>query len=228
MARFTGYGQIGMPTAMRYTGFGQDPNYMYSFRQAGYNPQQSMMGGQDAFRSLRESLAYRQAGMEGKQRMEKVVSMGLPANTDINKIQRVGYDPEMRRPVYVAPRPQAWGTYGSVGTNEEERPIAPRMPAGGPQPAQKPSPAKATEQPAPQPTRTPSPVGYIQSRSGIGFSRTPMGFTGEPASFTYGGQYFGMAPRPTATSTPIPFPELNTRNYFSSTMGGIKFPYATY
>lgn len=139
MARFTGYGKIGMPTAMRYTGFGQDPNYMYSFRPTGYNPQQSMMVGQDAFRSLRESLAYRQAGMEGKQRMERVVSMGLPANTDINKIQRVGYDPEMRRPVYVAPRPQAWGTYGSVGMNEEERPVTPRMPAGGPQPSQRPT-----------------------------------------------------------------------------------------
>jgi hypothetical protein len=55
-----------------------------------------------------------------------------------------------------------------------------------------------------------------------------MGFTGEPASFTSGGQYFGMKPQPTATSTPTPFPELNTRNYFSGTMGKIKFPYAGY
>jgi hypothetical protein len=55
-----------------------------------------------------------------------------------------------------------------------------------------------------------------------------MGFAGEPASFTSGGQYFGMTPKPTATSTPTPFPKLNTRNYFSSTMGGIKFPFSGY
>ena len=130
-------------------GFGQDPNYMYSFRQAGYNPRQStidaMSGGQDALRSLRESLAYGQAGMEGKQRMERVVSMGLPANSDINKIHRLGYDPEMRRPIYAAPRPQPFGTFGSIGMNNDEQPVSlprtPTMPSGGPQPAQGTTPA---------------------------------------------------------------------------------------
>jgi len=175
-----------------------------------------------AMSQLRSSTGYKQAGVEGKARMERVVSMGLPANTDINKIEQFGYDPTRQQPIYRAPRPQPWGTWGSFGGREKREVPAP-VPTGGPQPAQKPSP-----QPTPQPARTPRPTGYIQSQYGTGFSRTPMGFTGEPASFTSGGQYFGMTPKPTPTSTPIPFPELNTRNYFSSTMGNLKFPFANY
>jgi hypothetical protein len=152
---------------MNYSGFGTDPNYMYSFRQAGYNPRQStidaMSGGQDAFRSLRESLAYGQAGMEGKQRMERVVSMGLPANTDINKIQRVGYDPEMRRPVFAAPRPQPFGTFGSIGMDEEP----------------------------PTPTPTTTPTGITQAPSltqATELRETMLGPTGQPLAFTGFGQ----------------------------------------
>jgi hypothetical protein len=219
---------------MNYTGFGTDPNLIYSFQPSGSDTSRyrSLLAKETALQPVRESLGYKQAGIEGKQRMERAVSMGLPANTDINRVQRVGYDASGGRPIFAAPRPMPFGTFGSIGMNNDEQPVSlprtPTMPSGGPQPAQGTSPAKVTEQPVPQPTRTPSPVGYIQSRSGIGFSRTPMGFTGEPASFTSGGQYFGMKPQPTATSTPAPFPELNTRNYFSSTIGGIKFPYANY
>jgi hypothetical protein len=110
---------------MNYTGYGNDPNYIYSFRPVGGTiggvpiNMQSIGAREGYMQSLRNSLAYRQAGMEGKQRMEKVVSMGLPFNTDINKIQKVGYDWQMRRNVYAAPRPQPWGTWGPMMKTSE-------------------------------------------------------------------------------------------------------------
>ena len=161
-----------------------------------------MSGGQDAFRSLRESLAYSQAGMEGKQRMERVVSMGLPANTDINKIQRVGYDPEMRRPVYVAPRPQAWGTYGSIGMDKEERPVAIKPP---------PPPPPPPDAPAPPPTE---------------IKKTELGESGAPIAFTPFGERVRQEsqPQPKAGS-PFPAGTVGSLTGF----GGIpRFPYANY
>jgi hypothetical protein len=109
---------------MNYTGFGTNPNLIYSFRRSNSNASPYEGSGlftEDAFQPLRESLAYKQAGMEGKQRMERAISMGLPANTDLNKVQRVGYDVAGRRPIYAAPRPQAWGTFGSIGINNNEQ-----------------------------------------------------------------------------------------------------------
>jgi len=113
---------------MNYTGFGSDPNYIYSFRPAGGTiggvptSQQSIGAREGVTQSLRNSLAYKQAGMEGKQRMEKAVSMGFPANTDISNVRQVGVDPNFFSPIYAAPRPQPWGTWGAVGG--EERPVS--------------------------------------------------------------------------------------------------------
>jgi hypothetical protein len=130
----------------QYSGFGTDPNFIYSFRSPQRTPAQMASIGtsfMDNYQTgqLQSSLAYQQAGMEGKKRMEKLVGMGLPANTDINKVQQVGYDVAGRRPVFAAPRPQPFGTFGSIGmNNDEEQPVslpqAPAMPSGGPQPAQ--------------------------------------------------------------------------------------------
>lgn len=111
-------GEITNAGAADYTGYGTNPNFIYS--SGGNAP---MMGGfgllgvDAAMNPLRSSLAYRQAGMEGKRRMEKVVSMGLPFNTDINKIQKVGVNPS-GSPIYAAPRPQPWGTWGPLGTTQ--------------------------------------------------------------------------------------------------------------
>jgi hypothetical protein len=193
---------------MNYTGFGTDPNLIYSFRRSNSNASPYEGSGlftEDAFQPLRESLAYKQAGMEGKQRMERAVSMGLPANTDIDRVQRVGYNVAGRRPIYVAPRPQPWGTYGSVGMNEEERPVAPRRPAGGAQPAKKPSLAKVTE-----------------------IKKTELGESGEPIAFTPFGERVRQEsqPQPKAGS---PFPAGtfgNVGRWFDQ--GAPRFPYAGY
>ena len=206
----------------------------YSRPETGFAPSVAPSGAAGTFAAfgdvglsgLKQSLPYKQADWRGRQRMEKMVGMGLPFNTDPSRVRA---EPALTsamggRPIYSTSMPQPWGTWSGFGQKEEDRPVRLKEQIGiGPQPEKKPA-----QQPTPQPARTPRTTGYIKSRSGTGFSRTQMGFNGEPASFTSGGQYFGMAPKPTPTSTPIPFPELNTRNYFSSTMGGIKFPYANY
>ena len=180
---------------MNYSGFGTDPNFIYSFRSPQRTPAQMASIGtsfMDNYQTgqLQSSLAYQQAGMEGKKRMEKLVGMGLPANTDINKVQQVGYDVAGRRPVFAAPRPQPFGTFGSVGmNNDEEQPVslpqAPAMPSGGPQPAQ---------------GTTPAPI--VPDRS--------LGITSEgPMAFTGFGRTVGEAPYRTPTipeTTPSPIP----------------------
>jgi hypothetical protein len=118
---------------MNYTGFGTDPNLIYSFR-GGMATGPAMGSGQyaDRFSGLRNSPAYKQADARGRQRMEQAVEMGLPANTDISRVQRVGYDVAGRRPIYAAPRPQAWGTWGALGSTQEPSGY---KKSGGPQPA---------------------------------------------------------------------------------------------
>lgn len=105
---------------MNYTGFGTDPNLIYSFRQTPMTGP-AMGSGQymDRFAGLRGSIAYRQADPRGRQRMERAVEMGLPAQADINRIQRTGIVGMDRRPVYAAPRPQPWGTWGALGGAQE-------------------------------------------------------------------------------------------------------------
>jgi hypothetical protein len=148
--------------------------------------------------------------MERKNEMEKIVGMGLPAQTDINKIQQVGYDTARQRPVFAAPRPQPFGTFGSIGMNNDEQPVSlsrtPTMPSGGPQPAQ---------------GTTPAPI--VPNRS-IGMtSESPMAFTGF-------GRNVGESPYRTPTIpkiTPSPIPRRTIPSLTS--FGGIpRFPYAGY
>jgi hypothetical protein len=134
---------------------------------------ETMAMGKDGFRQLRESLAYKQSGIEGKRRMERLATMGLPVNTDINKIQQVGYDLSRRQPIYQAPRPQSWGTYGNVGVEEDRKGPSP-SPSGGPQPQ------KSTN---------------IPTRS--------MGTAGSPLAFTRFGGRTGASPMPTSTMNPL-------------------------
>jgi hypothetical protein len=108
---------------MNYTGFGTDPNLIYSFRGAP-TPSERIggLGEMEAsrLRELKSSLAYTQAGREGKARMESAVSMGLPANTDINKIKQTGFDPITQRSIFFAPRPQPFGTFSYTEPSKEE------------------------------------------------------------------------------------------------------------
>jgi hypothetical protein len=73
------------------------------------------------------------------------------------------------------------------------------------------------------------PVGsYMSDQYGSGYSSQPMGFSGDPASFTRGGQFYGMRPSPTPTSTPPPFPELPDYSSLTGFGGYPMFPYANY
>lgn len=104
---------------MDYTGYGSNLGSIYSFR--GQTGIPSGMYGplsRDMLMPLQRSLAYKQAGVEGKQRMEQMVSMGLPFNTDPNAVRAVGYDPTRQQTVYSAPRPQPWGTWGPLSAGD--------------------------------------------------------------------------------------------------------------
>ena len=155
---------------MNYTGYGTDPNYIYSFRPSSGNAGMmrgfGLMGFDQAMNPLRSSLAYRQAGMEGKQRMEKVESMGLPFNTDINRVEKVGINPNGFGPIYRAPRPLPWGTWGAVGGGEE-RPVKLKEPIGIP------------SQREDGITQSPSLTEATQiNESELGQSGSPLAFTG--------------------------------------------------
>jgi hypothetical protein len=105
---------------MNYTGFGTDPNLIYSFR-GGMATGPAMGSGQyaDRFSGLRNSPAYKQADARGRQRMEQAVEMGLPAQTDISRARRTGTVTMDRRPEYFATRPQSWGTWGALGSTQK-------------------------------------------------------------------------------------------------------------
>ena len=192
---------------MNYTGFGTNPNYIYSFRSPQGGAQPFGLSIPDRLTPLRGSLAYQQAGMERKQEMEKLVGMGLPAQTDINKVEKIVSGGNV---TYRAPRPQPFGTFGSVGMNNEEQPaLLPRtttMPSGGPQPTQ---------------GTTPAPI--VPDRS--------LGMTSEgPMAFTGFGRTVGEAPYRTPTipqTIPSPIPRGTIPSLTS--FGGIpRFPYAGY
>jgi hypothetical protein len=182
-----------------YSGFGTDPSAIYSFRSPQGGGQLSGLTAPDRLTPLRGSLAYQQAGMERKQEMEKLVGMGLPAQTDINKVEMVGINPMGFGPIYRAPRPQPFGTFGSIGMNtNEEQPVslpqAPAMPSGGPQPAQ---------------GMTPPPI--VPDRS--------LGMTAEsPMAFTGFGRNIGESPYSTPAipqTIPSPIPRETTSSLTS-------------
>jgi len=98
---------------------------------------------------LGSSRAYLQTDLRGRQRMEKVLNMGLPFNTDINKIKLEKMDLGSR-PLYSAPKPQPWGTWsGGLGSTQS---------AGG---YKEEEPIKKNNS-----EKSPAPKGYIRNRYG--------------------------------------------------------------
>jgi hypothetical protein len=196
---------------MNYTGFGTDPNLIYSFR-GGMATGPAMGSGQfaDRFAGLRGSLAYAQADPRGRQRMEQAVEMGLPANTDISRVQRTGMVDMDRRPVFAAPRPQAWGTW-------EGDPKTGLLTSGGLEP----SGYKKSSGPQPAQGTTPAPIVTE-------IKKTELGESGEPIAFTPFGERVRQEsqPQPKAGS---PFPAGTVGNvgrWFDQ--GAPRFPYAGY
>jgi hypothetical protein len=74
-----------------------------------------------------KSLAYQQAGMESRQRMESLFNMGLPMQSDVNRLRYEGSNYYTRSPIYSAAPHQPWGTWGAVGGQiaEDGKPVTP-------------------------------------------------------------------------------------------------------
>jgi hypothetical protein len=152
---------------MNYTGFGSDPNYIYSFRGKQQPTGLEAVTAKDAMQPLRNWLGYKQAGIEGRERMEKAIKMGLPVNTDINKAVQVGYDPTRRQTIYAAPRPMPFGTFGAVGGGGEGKEPSPNSPMPTP-----PKDGMANIAGGVAPTLVPTPSSYSGSAL-TGTSYTP-------------------------------------------------------
>jgi len=72
-----------------------------------------------------QSLGYKQAGLEGKQRMELLAGMGLPMQSDINRLRYEGSNYYTRSPIYSAAPHQPWGSWGALSgpTTEDGSPV---------------------------------------------------------------------------------------------------------
>lgn len=164
----------------------------------------------DAMQSqLNKDLGYIQADEKGRRRMEANYRMGFPLNTDPNKIEKVGYDPT-RGPIYRAPKPLPWGTWGSFGGGKERNePVPTPQPpegGGGPQPAQ------GTGAPFTAPERS------------LGTSAS------SPLAFTGFGRTIGESAYRTPTIPPtVPSPISRGTTETLTGFGGVpRFPFAGY
>lgn len=63
---------------------------------------------------IRGSLAYRQASLRGRMQMQKMANMRLPLNTDPSRVRYEGSSYYTREPLYSAPMPQPFGTWGAL------------------------------------------------------------------------------------------------------------------
>ena len=65
--------------------------------------------------------------MESRQRMESLFNMGLPMQSDINRVRYEGSDYNTRSPIYSAAPHQPWGDWGAVGGKiaENGEPVRP-------------------------------------------------------------------------------------------------------
>lgn len=170
-----------------------------------YNP----YGGQLSSRpmeALRGSLPYKQTDWRGRQRMESLVSMRLPAQSDITQVRQVGkrYD---NVPIYSAPMHQPWGKFGSIGMDREREKSKPLSSGGG------------GSQPAQQPSLPP----VLPERS-LGISSPSL------LPFTGFGRITGESPFRTPTipkETPSPLPR-GAAGAISSPLGIPRFPFANY
>ena len=75
---------------------------------------------------VRDSLAYRQASSRGRTQMRAMANMRLPTNTDPNRVRYEGSNYNTGQPLYSAPMPQPWGTWGALSgpAEKEETPAA--------------------------------------------------------------------------------------------------------
>jgi len=98
-----------------------DPDRTYS--QFAYNK----FGSGALLPDITRSVVYQQAGLEGKTRMEKALSMGLPLNTDISRARYEGSNYNTKSPIYSTPNQQPYGTWGAVGgqITEDGKPVRP-------------------------------------------------------------------------------------------------------
>lgn len=65
--------------------------------------------------SLQQSPAYKQTDWRGRQRMEQMVAMGLPFNTDPSRVRaESALSLAMGRPIASTTMPQPWGTWGPL------------------------------------------------------------------------------------------------------------------
>jgi hypothetical protein len=190
---------------MNYKGFGQDPNYIYSFRPKNQPLGGLALAGKDITQPIRNSLAYRQAGIERQQSMERAVAMGLPANTDLGKVQKVGIDPSGFGPIYAAPRPQPWGTWGALSSGD----------VGSTGPFKNSDWRKQQEQKK-QPTLT----------EAAEIKKTQLGEGGGPLAFTPFGERIRQESQPQPKNkSPFPAGKVGSLTGFGGTL---RLPYANY
>ena len=180
----------------------------YSRPETGFAPSAAPYGASGtlaAFRDvglsgLKQSLPYKQTDWRGRQRMEQMVAMGLPFNTDPSRVRA---EPALTsamggRPIYSTSMPQPWGTWGGFGQNEEDRPV-----------------------------KLPEPIGIEPATTSPAQPRkSELGMSGEPIAFTPFGERVRQEsqPQPRAGS-PFPAGTVGSLTGF----GGVpRFPYANY
>ena len=86
----------------------------------------NIFGSGNLIPDMTKSLAYQQAGMGSKQRMESLFNMGLPLQSDINRVRYEGSDYNTRSPIYSASPHQPWGSWGALSgpTAEDGTPVS--------------------------------------------------------------------------------------------------------
>ena len=88
--------------------------------------------------NITTSLGYQQADIRGRRRMESLFNMGLPLQSDINRVRLEGVD-QNRMGIYSAAPHQPWGTWGAlsgltakdgtpVSTGKFSKPLTPPTP----------------------------------------------------------------------------------------------------
>lgn len=199
-----------------------------------YNP----YGGQLSSRpmeALRGSLPYKQTDWRGRQRMESLVSMRLPAQSDITQVRQVGkrYD---NVPIYSAPMHQPWGKFGSIGMDREREKSKPLSSGGGgSQPAQQPVKQQSPE--VGTPTEK-TPEGYLRNRYGYlqkdytkeGFERNRFGYWTPSQQMPKGVEPSSMMKFSERSKEQAPQPSLagSLRPWWSRGETAPRFPFANY
>jgi hypothetical protein len=173
--------------------------------------------------ALKESLGYRQAGIESQRRMEKAVSMGFPENTDISRIINVGGIP-------MAPIQQPFGSWGRVGSGKTqstgEIQAGPALGASGSSGYDLAEQMREEENAKTRPVlgATLSGFGYNQELAQASAPRST--FLGQTSTTELPFTGFGAMARNENKESPSPLGMMN-RSYYSQTFVP-KFPFKNY